>query len=233
MRQFWSLFSKNHQIIMPKYNPEEKHLDIVLIGNFNPRIFQPQWFSNHNIISASDHNYIIENDNVLIHKQITQFKSSWFRLEITETRMHISCTQEAYFEAIIDLLFATFTVLSHTPVSQFGINLTIIQKFDHTEDSEKFEKDYFPTNALSKLDANVTTFNTKSALNNGNIKIGKSCQIEFSKQQILNSYLININQHFELDLNSDGAEFIKIFGKEARNAVGASEFVLKSIIENK
>lgn len=217
---------------MPRYNPEEKNLSIVLIGNFNPRIFHPQWFSDYGIISESDLDFILENDDVLVHKQITQFKSSWFQLEVTESRMQISCTQEAYFEPILDLLSSTFTVLSHTPVNQFGINLSIWQRFEHAEDSNKFEKEYLPSTGLSKLDTNVTTFNTKSAFIDDRIKVGKSCHIEFSKQ-LLNKYMININQHFELDSTFNGAEFIKILGKDGRNAMNISDDVLKSIIENK
>lgn len=217
---------------MATYNPEEKQLNIVLIGNFNPRIFQPQWFADHEIISEADLNFINEQDEVLIHKQVSQFKSSWFVLEVTETRLQMITTQEAYFEVVLDFLTSTFSVLHHTPIQQMGVNLSVIQNFERNEDITKFDKEYFPVGGFSKIDKEVQSFLTKLKFNNQEIKIGTQCNLEISKITE-KGYNMSVNQHFELGQDANGKEFVRTLGKNGRKSINSNNDLLKSIIEKK
>lgn len=217
---------------MGRYNPEEKQMNIVLIGNFNPRIFQPQWFANEGIISEADLNYIVEDGDVLIHKQVAQFKSSWFHLEVTETRLNIVTTQEAYFELILDFLTATFSVLHHTPIAQMGINLRIHQLIEKKDAAAKFDNKYFAVAGFSKIDKQVEPSVTKLRFSKDDIKIGTICNYELSKLSD-NHYVMTVNQHFEIGQEASGKEFLKIIGEKGRKAMNANDTVLRTIIEMK
>lgn len=217
---------------MARFNPDEKHLNVVLIGNFNPRIFHPQWFVDHDIISEADFNYIIERDDVLIHKQVAQFKSSWFHLEVTETRLQIICTQEAYFEMILDFLTSTFSVLHHTPIQQMGINLTIRQSLDRSEDVEKFDEKYFSAKGYKDIDGEAQTFTMKLRFNSEENKVGTQCSFEISKI-LKDAYHMNINQHFELGKIANGKDLVRTIGQNGRKSLNTNDQVLRKIIESK
>jgi hypothetical protein len=217
---------------MAIYNPEEKQLNVVIIGNFNPRIFQPHWFASNEIISEADLTYIQEQSNILVHKQISQFQSSWFVFEVTETRLQIISTQEAYFEMILDFLVATFSILIHTPIQQMGINLRATQSLEKNTDVSKFDNEYFSTANFLKFDEDVQPTQMKLRFFNENIKIGTACNFELSKISE-KTYLLNINQHFELGMNSNGGDFVRAIQEKGRKAMNTNDSVLKNILEKR
>jgi len=98
-----------------KRNAEVLKLDIVLLGDFNPKIFSPAWFSAYDIIGEIESE---EANLEVIHKDVTIFSLDWFRLQVTQDRFSVFTEQEAYFEKLIDLVFNTFTNLIHTPLMQ-------------------------------------------------------------------------------------------------------------------
>lgn len=217
---------------MARYNPDEKQLNVVLIGNLNPRIFHPQWFLDHDIISEADFNYIIEQDDVLIHKQLAQFKSSWFHIEVTESRLQIICTQEAYFEMILDILTSTFSVLHHTPIQKMGINLLIIQSLGSSEEMEKFDEKYFTAKGYKDLDDEAELFTIKLRFNSNENKVGTHCSFEINKS-LKDRYHMNINQHFEIGKTSNGKDLVKTIGQYGRKSLSTNDQVFKRIIELK
>ncbi|MEZ5039530.1 MAG: hypothetical protein R2828_06550 [Saprospiraceae bacterium] len=217
---------------MARFNPDEKHLNVVLIGNFNPRIFHPQWFANHNIISEADFNYIVEGSDVLIHKQVAQFKSSWFHLEVTETRLQIICTQEAYFEMILDFLASTFSVLHHTPIQQMGINLTVRQRLDRSEDVERFDTKFFTAKGYKDIDVEAQPFTMKLRFNSQENRVGTQCNFEITKTS-KDAYFMNINQHFEIGKDTNGKDLVRTIGQYGRESLNTNDQILEKIIKSK
>ncbi len=89
------------------------------MGNFNPKIFQPAWFASQGLIREIEAQ---EAKTEIIHADIAIFSLEWLKLEVTRERINISTEQEAYFEALADLVIGTFRTLRHTPASKMGIN---------------------------------------------------------------------------------------------------------------
>ena len=214
------------------YSPYEKQLSIVLIGHFNPKIFHPQWFADHEIISNADLRYIIENRDVLTHKQLSQFSSSWFILEVTESRLHLTTTQEAYFEMLLDFISATFSILHHTPISMLGINLTINQSFTRKEHIEAFEGKYLHLDGFSQIDNEAEPVKVKIRFTTSTVRLGNTCNFELTKIA-KGDYSMNINQHFNMSNNTNGKEFVNLIGKFGRESILVNDLVLRKIIENK
>lgn len=94
-------------------------MSIVLLGNFNPKIFQPAWFASQGLIREIEAQ---EAKTEIIHTDITIFSLEWLKLEVTRERVNIGTEQEAYFEALTDFVIGTFRILKHTPASKMGIN---------------------------------------------------------------------------------------------------------------
>ena len=104
-----------------KHQPKIKEHSIVLVGNFNPQIFQPAWFASQGLLSESEIDAVkIE----IIHSSVVIFNTSsnWMRLEVTNDKFIVRTSQEPYDVVIRDLIIGTFDLLRYTPITQMGIN---------------------------------------------------------------------------------------------------------------
>ena len=104
---------------MPKDKPELQGMNFVLVGDFNPKIFHPFWFSHQSLISEHEGN---EAKVEVVHSDVSIFNLEWMRLQVTRERFDISTSQEPYFEVLRDLVVGAFGTLEHTPVKMLGIN---------------------------------------------------------------------------------------------------------------
>ena len=85
--------------------PEFSGLNIVLLGDFNPKIFQPAWFAAEGLLQKK------ETDRAKIevfHHEISIFELDWLRLQVTRERFAVETTQEPYYEPLRDLVLGTF-----------------------------------------------------------------------------------------------------------------------------
>ena len=105
--------------LTPMQRPEIAGLAIVLVGDFNPRIFQPQWFALQEIITREEADSA---DVEIIHSDICLFRLAWCQVQVTKDRYIVSTTQDPYFENLRELTVKVFSALSHTPISVMGIN---------------------------------------------------------------------------------------------------------------
>ena len=104
-----------------KYPLKFKEHSIVLVGNFNPKIFQPAWFAAQGLLSQQEAEEVkIE----IIHSSVVIFSTNtnWMRIEVTDERFIVKTSQEPYDVVIRDLVLGTFDLLRYTPIMQMGIN---------------------------------------------------------------------------------------------------------------
>lgn len=99
--------------------PKIQGHSIVLLGNFNPKIFHPIWFASQGLIKDSEAE---EADIQIIHPDAAVFSLGWMKIEVTAARFMIQTNQEPYYEIIRDLVQGTFSLLRYTPVISMGIN---------------------------------------------------------------------------------------------------------------
>src|SRR5688500_14696309 len=97
--------------------PLQLHLqsvDIVVVGNFNPAIFHPTWFTSNDLIRAQEADAA---EIQVVHPEVASFKAAWLAITCTRDRFHASTTQEAYYEPLRDLAWGVLDLLSHTPLT--------------------------------------------------------------------------------------------------------------------
>lgn len=105
-----------------RIRPQLDHASIVLLGRFNPAIFQPAWFALHKMIGPKEAEAA---DQPLIHAEVSQFKVEQFELQILSDRFAIT-SLDAHPEHIRDLVISCFGhCLPHTPVRAMGINRSV------------------------------------------------------------------------------------------------------------
>jgi hypothetical protein len=92
---------------------------VVLLGNFNPAIFQPQWFARQSLIRPSEAD---SPENLLITPQITSFKLEWLIIQVTVDRFIATTSDMGHLGPLSELVLSTFAILEHTPLRQMGLN---------------------------------------------------------------------------------------------------------------
>jgi len=101
--------------------PEIDAATIVMLGSFNPTIFQPRWLGAQHLIRAEE----AENaDIATIQTELADFKTEWFHLQVLQNRFQIVCLDPRQYGPLRDLVAGMFTILPHTPVTALGMNRT-------------------------------------------------------------------------------------------------------------
>jgi hypothetical protein len=112
---FWIIVNS----AMPDLKPKIDGGSIVLIGSFNPSIFQPEWFARQGLLPEAE---AAEAKIKLIHSQITEFETERFQIQITAERFTTVSQLNANPAPLRDLVRGTFFILEHTPVTVMGLN---------------------------------------------------------------------------------------------------------------
>lgn len=224
---------KHTERLIMKQEAEILRLDIVFLGDFNPKIFSPIWFSSYDLIGKTE---ATEANVEVIHKDVSVFNLDWFRLQVTLDRFSIFTEQEAYFEKLLDLVHHTFTHLSHTPIHAIGMNWGGHYLPDTTEEWHEFGyfiapqspwKNIFDDSAVLKVE--MTEKNKPKDLSDGNIQVW----VEPSKQ-IRGGIFINMNDHYEIvgERIIGCSDIIAILDSNREKSKAKFENVVKSLFEN-
>jgi hypothetical protein len=92
---------------------------VVMLGSFNPAIFQPHWLEAQKLIrpEEAEHAKI-----TIIQNEVADFSTEWFQLQALTGRFLISSGDPSHFSPLRDLASAIFSLLSHTPITGLGIH---------------------------------------------------------------------------------------------------------------
>lgn len=107
----------------------------MLVGSFNPTIFQPAWFGAEKLIQREE----AERAEIqVIASEAVVFSVGWLGLEVTHDRMAVHTSQSQYSDPLRDLVLGTFRLLRHTPIKQMGINRLAHFRSANDEDWHNF-----------------------------------------------------------------------------------------------
>lgn len=99
--------------------PEINGASIVMIGSFNPAIFQPRWLGAQHLIRPEE----AENAKItIVQAEVADFSTEWFQLQVLQNRFQVASADPRQFSPLRDLAAALFTILPHTPVKALGLN---------------------------------------------------------------------------------------------------------------
>lgn len=102
--------------------PEFDSVAIVLVGRFNPAIFQPQWFGHCGLVTTEEAD---EAHIEVIHPEISKFQISKFGFSVETEKLSVELSKPPFIDGM-DLLERTFReYLPHTPISKLGINRNV------------------------------------------------------------------------------------------------------------
>ncbi|MBN2443094.1 MAG: hypothetical protein JXJ04_17170 [Spirochaetales bacterium] len=213
---------------------DKEAISVVLIGKFNPAIFQPLWFSSEQLIRKSEGE---EAKIELIHPDATIFALDWIRIEVLHERIVFSSLHDEHEELIADLILNTFRLLRHTPIFKLGINKEVVFTAENEKDWHKIGNTLAPKTIWNSIVKNpgmnsLTIQSERDAdIHKGYIRT-KVEPYSQSKYGVL----IKINDHYEIDIKKDeivnSDEILKIFENEWRNSLEKSTSIIKYLMEN-
>lgn len=126
---------------MPDFQLETEGFSIVALGAFNPSIFQPLWFSQHNLMRSQEAEAAkIE----IIHPTATIFKTEWISLQVTGGTFTALTEDPTKLLPLRDLVTGTFKLLEHTPLTAFGFNRFIHVRASTVEQWHAFGHHFAP-----------------------------------------------------------------------------------------
>lgn len=92
---------------------------IVLVGSFNPAIFQPAWFAAQGLLPKP------EADDAkieVVHQNVVAFSTELLDVQVTNERFFVGSARVPAPEMLVEFVVGTFTLLQHTPVRMLGMN---------------------------------------------------------------------------------------------------------------
>lgn len=130
---------------MKAYTSESEEVTLVILGRFNPSIFQPEWFIRKDIVAQEELSGDALNLGV-VHGEIAQFENPWFVIEVKQTRMVLKAKNASRIDSLRDLACSIFAILSETPITSFGINFIETYKCSSTDNWHKMGDTLVPKN---------------------------------------------------------------------------------------
>jgi hypothetical protein len=92
---------------------------VVLIGTFNPAIFQPAWLGANDLIRKEE----AEGAKIdMVNPQLTSFSAEWLSIQIFPERFQANTADPAHYQALRDVVISIFHLLEHTPFWTMGMN---------------------------------------------------------------------------------------------------------------
>ncbi len=170
-----------------------KEIIIVLVGDFNPKIFQPAWFAAQGLLRPSEAEAA---DIEIIHPEVTSFRTDWLALQVTRERFSVTTTAGVYKIHLRDLLLGTFNKLIHSPVVQLGFNYSETIKFNSESEWHDFGHFVMPKSPWKDLishpgmmNLSVRGVRTDEYLGNVNVTVASAYP---------NAAIVQVNDHYDL-----------------------------------
>jgi len=184
--------------------PELSGRSIIMLGSFNPQIFQPAWFSSQGLIREDEG----ENANIgIVHPEIVAFSTESIQLEAQRERLAISTKSDTDAPEIIrDLAISVLSLLSHTPIHSLGINTDGHYRADEREEFDRLRWVLAPPDvwgdSLRQPGLRVLTV---QALRPDDRSGAIHATVEPSARFTPHAVYISVNDHFEVSPPGEAA----------------------------
>lgn len=97
----------------------DEEVQVVLVGDFNPSIFNPQWFALKTLMTEKEAE---QAEIEICHQEVSKFTADWYQIEVFQTRFVARTKHMGRIEELRDFVAATFEILAETPIRALGIN---------------------------------------------------------------------------------------------------------------
>lgn len=123
---------------------------IVVVGDFNPSIYSPDWLEGSQLIGAADADGARQHENLVLTKQVSKVESEWFILDVLQDRFSLT-SKGPVAPTLRDLAVGIFSLLPHTPVRAIGLNFMAHYKLSKDDDWHRLGDTLVPKTVWREL----------------------------------------------------------------------------------
>lgn len=186
---------------LPEISVDE--ITVVLVGDFNPKIFHPMWFSHNEIIRQNEAaEAVVE----IVHADVASFSIEWLTVQVLHDRFTAAIKAEAYRKHLGDLVQNVFTQLGHSPVRQLGLNASFRLNFRSESDWHGFGHFLTPKSPWADV---LSSPGMRSVVMQGVRSDDRPGHINVTIEPDLRTRsdaIVRINDHYDLDETKDGVK---------------------------
>ncbi len=200
-------------------DPEKELFSVVIIGDFNPAIFHPSWFSSNDLLPEEE----TKSAHIdFIAKEIAAFSIGGISIQVSEDRLAYTTNEPQYEPVILDLIRGTLMLLEHTPIKTMGLNRDMV--FNVGSDAARNDLGF----RLAPRE-NWDSIGVSRGMKQLTIEVERDdCSAKFVQfrvspsYEVLNGVFIGVNQHYLLETpertttKSRHQEALRILGEEWR-----------------
>ena len=208
------------------YTLEINAVSIVLIGSFNPAIFNPLWFKVHDLIKPD------EADSAkleITHPEVSSFSTDWLKLQVLHKRFAAATTDPSHFPSLKDLVRGTFSLLEHTPVSKMGLNRLMHFRMSSTKEWHEFgdlvaPKEHWKVimNKPGLISLRMEDPRTEGHKGYVRVKIEPSARIQ-------PGVFVEVNNHYESESENGLEVMMGVLESSWSNVLSSSEEIAKHL----
>ena len=192
------------------YVPENRTVSLVFVGHFNPLMFQPYWFSNHDVVSEAVVESILKTQqSSVMAPNISVFNTPQLQFIVRDNRMDITALKESFVSAK-DAAKKIFEGLENTTITAMGINTSSHFKMPSLAKYHEFGDRLSPKNLWKDfLKENVSGDDRKGGLlqlqmvNNKPEGKGKQIIAIEPSSRFAPGIFINCNDHYDFNETTD------------------------------
>lgn len=108
----------------PRLVASYRNINVVVLGRFNPTIFQPEWFRRHALLPEAEIAAAMEERRVLVSGEATVVQFDSLSLIVQGERWQLATAQPDWFGDLGAIARSIFDKLPHTPIEVVGLNYT-------------------------------------------------------------------------------------------------------------
>jgi len=224
-----------------RITPEQSGVTIVLVGQFNPAIFRPEWFRSRELAATDD---LARTEVDIIHPEVARFRLPWATIHVQREQFVVSTTEDP-FVRIHDLVLKIFVEnLRHTPVFHIGINREAHFRLSGRAAIDKIGYALAPPTAWGEWAGDITSGDENNhgglrslTMEQSRVDDRRAGYIRASVQpsvMYVPGIWMQINDHYEVADKStppDGsAEIMKVLEESFDRSVSRSEWIMDQIL---
>jgi hypothetical protein len=222
----------------------------VLVGNFNPAIFHPEWFNRFKILPIQEIQWaegekpktrelpfgdkkiiISEVPPIIIEPNRAEIQFLSINLKVKPERYECSTINRDKFPFVKDVTIKTFEILSHTPISAVGINFDGHLKFN--DPPNQILKNLFGKRDEDFINILGADYEIGGILYSSSDSLRRTLRMELSKRLDGGIYFnINFHRKIETKMAEQGIEIInQCYDEDLENTVSIVKGLLGDYVE--
>jgi hypothetical protein len=202
--------------------------NIVLLGSFNPKIFQPEWFARQGLLPQAE---VDAAEVKVIAQPISHFETERFTVFVTEQQFIAASKPDASPAPLRDLVSGTFFILEHTPVTAMGLNRQMHIPMESEAEWHQIGDMLAPKDCWKEVLEGRPGLLTMTILTNKSEPQGAQFRIKVEPStQVTNGVYFETNEHYPGAEKESLQSLMEILNRRWEEAQNEAERVIRHVL---